>query len=148
MADNAPKQFLGKFNIGEVISFQVYPSDLYGNNWTRMLVTDVVSARTAAQLNFDAAIEHAKVLSDANVPTGQVPQSYDAYQYVVVSPPADPDNRRFIGLPWIIANSIVVETSRDAVGYFPNLSDAKLEELRRAISSVLDDFKLDWQKQS
>lgn len=146
MAD-AVKQFLGKFNIGEVISFQVYPSDLYGSNWNRMLVTDVISARSTALFNFDAAVEHAKVQSDANVPVGQVPQSYDSYQYLVVAPPADPNSFRLIGLPWIIVDSIVVETTRDAVGYFPDMSDATMEELRKAISSVISNFKLDWQKQ-
>lgn len=145
MADST-KQFLGKFNLGEVISFQVYPASLYGNKWQRMLVTDVISARTTAALNFDAAAEHAKVLADASVPTGQVPQSYDAYQYLVVAPPADPKNYRIIGLPWIIADTVVVETTRDAYAYLPNLSDAKLEEVRKAISSVLSEFTLDWKK--
>lgn len=146
MADVA-KSILGKFNIGEVISFQLYPSDIYGSNWNRMLVTDVISARSTALFNFDAAAEHAKVLSDSNIPVGQIPQSYDAYQYLVVAPPADPESFRVIGLPWIIVDSIVVETSRDAVGYFPDMSDAKMEELRKAISSVISNFKLDWQRQ-
>ena len=145
MADTN-KQFLGKFNLGEVISFQVYPSALYGNKWQRMVATDVISARTAAALNFDAAAEHAKVLSDASVPTGQVPQSFDAYQYLVVAPPADPKNYRIIGLPWIVADTIVVESTRDAYAYLPNLSDEKLEEVRKALSSVLSEFSLDWKK--
>lgn len=143
MADK-PKQFLNKFDIGEVISLQLYCSALYGNNWKRLLVTDVVSAATAAFFNFDAESEHAKVLADPNVPTGQVPQSFNAYQYVVVAPPADPTNRRVIGLPWIIADSIVVESTRDVVGYFPNLSDVQMSELRKAISGVTSEFTLDW----
>lgn len=146
MADTTVKQFLNKFNVGEVISFQLYPSDLYGSNWNRVVVTDVISAKTCALFNFDAAVEHAKVLSDKNVPVGQIPQSYDSYQYVVVTPAADPTNSRVIGLPWIIADTIAVEDSRDAYGYFPNLSDAKLSELRKAISSVISDFTLDWKK--
>lgn len=144
MAGSEQKQFLNKFNIGEVISFQVYPSSLYGNKWQRMLVTDVISARTTALMNFDAAAEHAKVLADASVPTGQIPQSYDAYQYIVVAPPADPTNGRVLGLPWLVSSSIVVESTRDAYAYLPNLSDAKLEEVRKAISSVLSEFTLDW----
>lgn len=145
MADK-PKQFLNKFDIGEVISYQVYPSALYGNAWNRMLVTDVISAATAAYFNFDAEAEHAKVLADPSVPTGQVPQSFNAYQYVVVCPPADPTNRRVIGLPWIIADTIVVESTRDVVGYFPNLSDQQMSELRKAISGVTSSFTLDWKQ--
>jgi hypothetical protein len=71
MADN--KQFLNAFNLGDTIDFQVYPSALYGSAFKNMQVTDVVSAPTTVLWKFVAQIEHAKVLSDAGTPAGQVP---------------------------------------------------------------------------
>jgi hypothetical protein len=145
----ANKQFLGAFDIGDTIDFQVYPAALYGSAFKNMQVTDVVSAPTTILWKFVAAVEHAKVLSDAGVPVGQVPQSFDSYQYVVLKPPTaqgvtDTGQRVVIGLPWIIASSISVSSTRDVIGYFPNVNDAQFTQLRLAISQVLPEFKLDY----
>jgi hypothetical protein len=136
---------LDKFNIGDTISFQVYPSTLYGTAFNRVKVSDLISARSTSFFNFDAQAEHLKVLSDVNTPPGQVPQSYDAYQYLVFFTTAAPDKPQVVGIPWIKADSITVDGSRDAVGYFPGISDAQLTELRKAISAIgLTGFQVDF----
>ena len=138
---------LDKFNINDTISLQVYPSSLYGTGFNRIKVTDLISANTTHFFNFDAAAEHAKVLADPGVPMGQIPQRFDSYQYLVFLPQGitDPSQARVIGLPWIIVDSITIEGTRDAIGYFPNISDAELNKLRIAISSVgIPAFTLDF----
>lgn len=138
---------LDKFDIGDTISFQVYPSTLYGTLFSRVKVTDLISAKSTRFFNFDARAEHLKVLSDVNTPPGQVPQSFDSYQYLVFTTTSDPDTERVIGLPWIKLDSITVDGTRDATGYFPNLSDAQLTELRKAISGAgITGFTLDFVK--
>ena len=133
---------LNKFKIGDTISFQCF-STLAGGPFDRVKVTDLVSARTAKFFNFDAQAIHGQVIADKNVPRGQIPQDYASYQYLVFSPAGDPKSSFVVGIPWIRADSIVVESTRNAVGYFPNLSDAKLTELRLAISSVgISDFTI------
>jgi hypothetical protein len=49
-----------------------------------------------------------------------------------------------VGLPWIIASSISVISTRDAVGYFPNVNDVQFNQLRLAISQILPEFTLDY----
>lgn len=136
---------LNKFNIGDVISFQTY-SSLAGGPFDRVKVTDLISATMAKYLNFDAQAIHGQVIADENVPRGQIPQDFASYQYLAFAPAGDPSQKFVVGIPWIRADSIVVESTRNAVGYFPNLSDAKLTELRLAISSVgISDFTINFE---
>jgi hypothetical protein len=136
---------LDKFKIGDTISFQCY-STLAGGPFNRVKVTDQVSADTTKYFNFDAAAVHGQVIADENVPRGQIPLDYASYQYLVVTPAGDPTTKLVVGIPWIRADSITVESTRNAVGYFPNLSDAKLSELRLAITSVdISDFTINFE---
>lgn len=133
---------LNKFNPGDTISFQCY-STLAGGPFDRVKVTDLVSASTTKYFDFDAQAVHAQVIADENVPRGQIPIDYNSYQYLVFSPAGDATRQFVVGLPWIRVDSIVVESTRNAIGYFPNLSDAKLTELRLAISAVgISDFTI------
>lgn len=90
------------FNIGDTISFQVYPSVLLGNQFNDVVVQSVVNADTARMLGFDFVSMHANVFP--TLPESS-PDNPNQYNYLVVR--LQSGGTQIVGLPWIREETIV-----------------------------------------
>lgn len=120
-----------KFERGKEVSFELYPSSLYGETFKRVTVTDpAVSATTAAFYNFDPEREHAKVYD--TLPPG-VPRNAGDLDYVILRMPDG--QLRPVAIPWIVEKSIVVHNV--ARGYDVFVGDAGSNEDAERIRAAL-----------
>lgn len=122
---------LGKFVLGDRVSFQVYPLALYGDIFNNCVGTDLVSAKTAKKFGIDPEAEHAKVYN--SLPTGTVQDDAYSYNWLVLTL-AD-GTERVIGLPWIKVDTIEVVTTLNAIITVAGVSNADVIKLRLALSS-------------
>lgn len=89
---------------GEVVSFEVYPTSVLGNDFKNLTVAailDAETARTAIPGGFDAPAMHANVFN--SLPEG-TPNNYNRYYYVKLKHPNG--TFRILGIPWIKPESI------------------------------------------
>ncbi len=89
------------FNIGDHISFAVYPALLLGNNFKNLKVESVVSAEVAVAMGFDVYAQHANV--QPTLPVGS-PNSPTKYSFLLLR--AVSNELICIGMPWINVSTI------------------------------------------
>lgn len=94
------------FNIGDTISFSVYPAVILGNNFKNLKVEGVVPARLAVASGFDVYGMHANVYP--TLPTNS-PNSADKYNYVLLRNVND--ELICVGEVWINQSTIVRTTT-------------------------------------
>lgn len=123
---------LGKFTLNSTITFQVYPSALYGDVFRNAVPTDVVSARGASKFGIDPEAEHAKVYP--LLPSGTVEDNARSYNWLVLT--LEDGTERVIGLPWIKADTIVVVNTVNATVLIPGIGTGDIEKIRLAISGA------------
>lgn len=121
----------GKFTTNDVVSFQVYPSSIFGDVYHDLTLTDIASYSTTKFFGFDALAEHAKALP--YLPAG-IDQDPTRYRYLVFKP--SQGKHIVVPEPWIKTDTIKVIKMIDTKVYIPNWGPEKHEELRRALSSI------------
>ncbi len=123
---------LGKFTLNSTVTFQVYPSALYGDVFRNAVPTDVVSARGAAKFGIDPEAEHAKVYP--LLPSGSVEDNARSYNWLVLT--LEDGTERVIGLPWIKVDTINVVETVNALVTIPGIGTGDIEKIRLAINSA------------
>jgi hypothetical protein len=94
--------------IGAHVSFDLYPAAVIGTTFNNVEVTDILSFSTAMALGVDVAAMHANIFP--TLPNG-TPADPTKYQYVRVVLPNG--NIQILGLPWIKANTIVINSTKN-----------------------------------
>lgn len=122
---------LGKFVLGDRVSFQIYPLSLYGDIFNNCVGTDIVSAKSAKKFGIDPEAEHAKAYT--YLPSGSVQDDAYSYKWLVLD--LIDNTQRVIGLPWIKVDTIVVVTTLNAIITVPGVGNGDVEKLRLALSS-------------
>lgn len=98
---------LDRFNLRDTITLQTY-AQAYTGTLSRVRAVAVLDTQSVAMQGVDVAAEHANVI--ALFPEGVVrPNTAYDYEWLKVQTP-DGLNR-FVGLPWVIKESITVHTT-------------------------------------
>lgn len=124
-------QILGKFVLGDRISFQVYPLAVYGDVFNNCVGTDIISASTAKKFGIDPEAEHAR--SYGYLPSGSVADDAYSYNWIVLT--LVDNSQRVIGLPWIRTDTITVVTTLNAIVTVAGVGAGDIEKIRLALSS-------------
>lgn len=122
---------LGKFALGDRITFQVYPLALYGDIFSNCVATDIISGTTAKKFGIDPDAEHARAYP--YLPTGSVLDDAYSYRWCVLT--LIDNSQRVIGLPWIKVDTITVVTTLNALVTISGVGDGDIQKIRLALSS-------------
>lgn len=122
---------LGKFTLNSRVSFQVYPSALYGDIFKNCVPTDQISAASGVKFGVDPEAEHAKVYPF--LPSGTKDDAR-SYSWLVLT--LEDGQQRVIGLPWIKVDTIVSVTVTNAVATIPGIGSGDVEKIRLALSGA------------
>lgn len=99
------------FNIGDTISFDVYPATILGSAFKDVKVLGVVDADLAVSIGYDVISKHANVYP--TLPEGEVEDNPRSYQYLLIQ--FMNGNRDVVGLPWIDRDTVTRRTTTKVV---------------------------------
>lgn len=113
--------------MGSLVSFNVYPSAIIGANFTRVKVLGVYDARVAMRFA-DVASLHVNVYPTLPPGSGE---KYTDYKYVEIEHPDGQTS--IIGIPWIVASTLLIHSNTQAHFIVSNITPADLEIIRQQI---------------
>lgn len=116
-------------NIGDQISFDVYPSAIIGQSYKSMKVMAFLDPDTAAAFE-DIATLHAQVY-----PTLPGGTPNDAYQYEYLRLKSQTGSTVIVGLPWIVDSTVVVDGTETYSFKVSNLSPSQKTEIVNILAS-------------
>ena len=118
-------QILNKMNIDDVVTFDVYPSDLLGTKYHHCKVKAILDYDSVRQAGVDPDALHVKVFASLPVGTPNDPQAYQWLKIQLVSGEYD-----YIGIPWVKADTIVVNTTTTVTVTYRNVSPNDVQKIR------------------
>lgn len=116
------------FNIGDYISFSVYPAVFLGNNFKHLKVESVVNAEVAVAMGFDIHAQHANVFP--TLPPGS-PNSPTKYSFLFLQTVSN--ERICIGMPWINVSTITKVSTTNLSITVTGAGADKIELVRDAL---------------
>lgn len=116
------------FNIGDHISFSVYPSLLLGNNFKNLKVESVVDSEVAVAMGFDVYAQHANVYPTLPPASPNSPTKYSFLLLRTVS-----NERICIGMPWIDSTTITKVSTTNLQIVVTGAGADKIELVRTAL---------------
>ena len=100
------------FSIDDVISFNVYPSAILGNSFTRVKVLAVLDADSAKLFGIDPIALHAAIYPTLPTESKNTYKKYSDYKYIKIQ--MANGTITALGLPWMNMESVVVINSTTA----------------------------------
>ena len=124
--------------LGQTIAFEVYPSSVIGTRFNNAIVRGVVDHSGVTE--FNPAVMHANVF--ATLPSGSV-DDFRKYNYLRLE--LENGNITFVGIPWIIANSVQVISNQDLVINIPKYGSHENQEFikRMLLNNGITEFTID-----
>lgn len=95
---------LGKFRIGDVISFEVYAGEILSQDYDNVKVQAIIPAHLCDTFGYDVFATHAQIYR--LIPEGRMEDNPRSYHYLLVE--SENGNTRVVGLPWINESTIRV----------------------------------------
>ena len=126
------------FNIGDTITFDVYPSVILGSKYQNVTVLAAVSGELAQAYGFDVVATHANVAP--SLPPGS-PNNPFAANYLWLQIQYPNKEKDFVAIPWIIADTVQVTNMVDIVVRIRRRTATDSTAVQVALSSA--GFKLD-----
>lgn len=125
--------------LGQTISFEVYPSAVIGTRFKNAIVRGIVDHSGVSE--FNPAVMHANVYS--TIPTGNVVDDFRKYNYLRLE--LENGNTTFVGIPWIIANSVKIVSNQDLVITIPKHGSFEDQEFikRMLLNNGITEFTMD-----
>lgn len=114
-------------DIGKIVSFSIYPVGIIPTVFSHVKVLDILSPSTASELQ-DVATLHANV--KPTLPVGS-PVNYNDYNYLRVQ--FENKTKAIIGLPWIVASSIVVHENTQISVIISDVNAGDVTRVREAL---------------
>lgn len=115
----------------DVISFEVYPLAILGNNFKNVTVDAVLSANTVSILGFDFAATHAMVYP--SLPPG-TPDDGTQYDYLrIIFESGEPT---YIGIPWIRPDTLTKVAGTTLTLIFNNIDNTRKDRIIAAVRSI------------
>ena len=125
-------------SLGQTIAFEVYPSSVIGTRFNNAIVRGVVDHSGVTE--FNPVVMHANVF--ATLPSGSV-DDFRKYNYLRLE--LENGNITFVGIPWIIANSVQVISNQDLVINIPKYGSYENQEFikRMLLNNGITEFTID-----
>ncbi len=125
-------------SLGQTIAFEVFPSSVIGTRFNNAIVRGVVDHSGVTE--FNPAVMHANVF--ATLPSGSV-DDFRKYNYLRLE--LENGNITFVGIPWIIANSVQVISNQDLVINIPKYGSHENQEFikRMLLNNGITEFTID-----
>lgn len=89
--------------LGDVVSFEVYPSAILGNGFNRVKILSVLSPNDAKKES-DVIVKHSQVIAYLTPQDKLLYSTYKDYSYLKLLMPNNTTS--IIGIPWIKQNTI------------------------------------------
>lgn len=122
---------LGTAEYGDVISFEVYPANIIGNNFKQVKLVGLVDVKMAALQGIDPYVLHKQVYTF--VPDGKISSQASEYMYAVVE--FANGQRQTIGVPWINLATLTVHRSNNVIFVTQNLQPTQIEMVREFMAA-------------
>lgn len=116
--------------LNQVFSFEVYPTNVIGNNFRNVRLEATLSADTARTTGFDIYAYHTAVYPTLPPGTPDDPGSYD---YIKVKFP----NGEFaiVAKPWIRQDTVQISAASQVTLIFENKTEVDVERMLNALSA-------------
>lgn len=115
-----------KLEPGKLVSFNLYPSSLFGNV-EHARVEAILDFNTAVALGFDPVALHIRAYPTLD---GAVDNNAESYQYVKLR---KGDSTFIIGIPWIIEDTIITHEYITADIRVSNIDLSDVQRLREVL---------------
>lgn len=116
--------------IGQKLSFDVYPVSVLGNAFDNVLLEGIISARAAMQYGFDIVALHANI-----APSLPDPKPADAFQYNYIRIQLVSGEFNVLGIPWINQSTIEIQGGGKFTLTFDDTSPQDRDRIVLALSS-------------
>lgn len=119
---------LQEIPIGSVISFEVYPSTQYGNNYKSVTLQAVFDSNIARMLGFDYIAANQNVYQTLPAGTPIDPTQYSYFQIAYASGATE-----ILGVPWIRANSLTINNGKRLTLVFDDIDETRKNRIVAAV---------------
>lgn len=119
---------LQEIPIGSVISFEVYPSAQYGNNYQSVTLQAVFSSDIARMLGFDYIAANQNVYQTLPAGTPIDPTQYNYFQIMYPSGATE-----ILGVPWIRADSLTINNGKRLTLVFDDIDETRKDRIVAAV---------------
>jgi len=119
-----------EIQVGQTISFSVYPASYIGLDFTRVKVDAVLNAQIAGLLGFDVMGMHAAVYPTLPQNTNNDPLSYTYYQLSLQS-----GGKVIVADKWIMEDTLVVDSVSPMTLYWDNVSAIEKQRIINAVTA-------------
>lgn len=103
-------------SIGAKISFELYPSAQYGNNYKNITLTAIFNSNIARTLGLDIVAANQQVFQSLPTGTPNDPTQYDYFQVAFSN-----GETAILGAPWIRQGTLVVHTGKKLTMVFDDI---------------------------
>lgn len=116
--------------IGTVISFEVYPSAQYGNNFKAVTLQAVFDANIARMLGFDVISANQTVYDSLPSGTPIDPTQYSYFQILYAS-----GETQILGVPWIRQGTLSVHNGKTLTMVFNDIDETRKDRIIAAVKA-------------
>lgn len=121
---------LQEIPVGTVISFELYPSAQYGNNFTAVTLTAVFDSNIARMLGFDYIAANQAVYQSLPAGTPIDPTQYSYFQIKFAS-----GETQILGVPWIRSGTLTIHNGKRLTMVFDDLDETRKDRIIAAVKA-------------
>lgn len=122
---------LQEIPIGTVISFEVYPSAQYGNNFQAVTLKATFDSSLARALGFDYIAANQQVYSSLPSGTPVDPTQYNYFQIQLAS-----GEKQILGIPWIREGTLTIHNGKRLTLVFDDIDETRKDRIIAAVKGV------------
>jgi hypothetical protein len=123
------------YQIGTTYSFEVYPSELLGDDYSSVIVQGVMDAATAAATGLvDIYAAHANMYPYLPTPK-PVPDDATSYNYLKLKL-SDSTTPQILGIPFIIDSSVQIVNAQAITAIVANVTSADLVNITNLLAAA------------
>jgi hypothetical protein len=122
---------LQEIPIGTVISFEVYPSAQFGNNFQSVTLKAVFDSSLARILGFDYIAANQQVFDTLPAGTPSDPTQYNYFQIQLAS-----GETQILGVPWIRAGTLSIHNGKRLTLVFDDIDETRKARIIAAVRGV------------
>lgn len=121
---------LQEIPIGTVISFEVYPSAQFGNNFQAVTLQATFNSTLARMLGFDYIAANQQVYSTLPAGTPNDPTQYNYFQIKLAS-----GETQILGIPWIREGTLSIHNGKRLTLVFDDLDETRKNRIIAAVKA-------------
>lgn len=122
---------LQEIPIGTVISFEVYPSAQFGNNFQAVTLKAMFDASLARMLGFDYIAANQQVYATLPAGTPSDPTQYNYFQIQLAS-----GELQVLGIPWIREGTLTIHNGKRLTLIFNDIDETRKARIIAAIRGI------------